>query len=74
MRRTTRLKQLIAAPDIVIMPGVHDALGVRLADADTGFGNVTNVARGAAVSIILITTPVVLPVLAALKIIGCRGR
>jgi hypothetical protein len=56
------------------MPGVHDALGVRLADADTGFGNVTNVARGAAVSIILITTPVVLPVLAALKIIGCRGR
>lgn len=95
MRRTTRLKQLIAAPDIVVMPGVHDALGVRLAeaagfqaltaggygatatllgrpdssqlsltelsemysrmcdatalpilaDADTGFGNVTNVAR-----------------------------
>jgi 2,3-dimethylmalate lyase len=95
LRRTTRLKQLIAAPDIVVMPGVHDALGVRLAevagfdalmaggygatatllgrpdssqlslteladmysrfcdatelpllaDADTGFGNVTNVAR-----------------------------
>jgi 2,3-dimethylmalate lyase len=95
MRRTTRLKQLIAAPEIVVMPGVHDALGVRLAeaagfdalmaggygatatllgrpdssqlsltelaemysrfcdatdlpllaDADTGFGNVTNVAR-----------------------------
>jgi len=95
LRKTTRLKQLVAAPDIVVMPGVHDALGVRLAtaagfhaitaggygatatllgrpdssqlsltelasmysrfcdatdlpllaDADTGFGNVTNVAR-----------------------------
>ena len=95
MRRTTRLKQLIAAPEILVMPGVHDALGARLveaagfsaataggysatatllgrpdssqlsltelsemysrlcdatalpllADADTGFGNVTNVAR-----------------------------
>ncbi len=95
MRKTSRLKALIAAPDILVMPGVHDALGVRLAaaagfdaitaggygatatllgrpdssqlsltelsemysrfcdatelpllaDADTGFGNVTNVAR-----------------------------
>ena len=95
MRTTTRLKQLIAAPEILVMPGVHDALGARLAegagfeaitaggygatatllgrpdssqlsltelsemysrlcdattlpllaDADTGFGNVTNVAR-----------------------------
>ncbi len=95
MRRTTRLKELIASPRIVVMPGVHDALGARLAeaagfealtqggysatasllgapdssqlsltemsqmysrladatalpilaDADTGFGNVTNVAR-----------------------------
>lgn len=95
MRKTTRLKALIAAPEILVMPGVHDALGVRLAevagfealtaggygatatllgrpdssqlsltemsqmysrycdatelpllaDADTGFGNVTNVAR-----------------------------
>lgn len=95
MRRTTRLRQLIAAPRIVVMPGVHDALGAKiaeaagfdaitqggysatasllgapdssqlsltemsqmysriadatalpiLADADTGFGNVTNVAR-----------------------------
>ena len=95
MRKTTLLKQLIAAPEILVMPGVHDALGVRLAeaagfsaltaggysatatllgrpdssqlslteladmysrfcdatslpflaDADTGFGNVTNVAR-----------------------------
>jgi len=95
MRRTTRLKELIASTRIVVMPGVHDALGARLAeaagfealtqggysatasllgapdssqlsltemsqmysrladatalpilaDADTGFGNVTNVAR-----------------------------
>ena len=95
MRRTTRLKELIAAPRILVMPGVHDALGAKiaeaagfdaitqggysatatllgapdssqlsltemasmyerlaeatslpiLADADTGFGNVTNVAR-----------------------------
>ena len=95
MRHTTRLKTLIAAPDILVMPGVHDALGAKLAqaagfeaitqggysatatllgapdssqlsltemaamyarlaeattlpilaDADTGFGNVTNVAR-----------------------------
>lgn len=95
MRRTTRLRELIAAPEILVMPGVHDALGARLgeaagfaaltaggygatatllgrpdssqlsltelsemysrlcdatslpllADADTGFGNVTNVAR-----------------------------
>lgn len=95
MRFTTRLKELIAAPEILVMPGVHDALGCRLAeragfsaitaggygatatllgrpdssqlsltelasmyarmceatplpmlaDADTGFGNVTNVAR-----------------------------
>ncbi|MBP6564688.1 MAG: isocitrate lyase/phosphoenolpyruvate mutase family protein, partial [Burkholderiales bacterium] len=33
MRRTTRLKALIAAPGIVVMPGVHDALGARLAEA-----------------------------------------
>ena len=95
MRRTTRLRQLIAAPEILVMPGLHDALSARiaeaagfqavtcggyaasasllgqpdtsqlgltemadmyaricdattlplLADADTGFGNVTNVAR-----------------------------
>src|SRR5512140_2288783 len=33
VRRTTRLKSLIAAPEIVVMPGVHDALGARLAEA-----------------------------------------
>ncbi|UCH74139.1 MAG: oxaloacetate decarboxylase [Rhodospirillales bacterium] len=95
MKRTTRFRQLIEAPDIAVMPGVHDALSARIAeqvgfevvtcggyaasaallgrpdtsqlsmtemadhyarlcdavsipvfgDGDTGFGNVTNVAR-----------------------------
>ncbi len=95
MRTTTRLKQLIQAPELAMMPGVHDALSARIAenagfevvmaagfaatgallgrpdssqlsatemadhyariceaveipvfvDADTGFGNVTNVRR-----------------------------
>jgi len=33
LRKTTRLKQLIAAPEILVLPGVHDALGARLAEA-----------------------------------------
>lgn len=95
MRITTRFKQLIKAPELLMMPGVHDALSARIAesagleavtaagfaatgallgrpdssqlsatemadhyariceaveipvfvDADTGFGNVTNVRR-----------------------------
>lgn len=95
MRRTTAFRNLVLAPDILRMPGIHDALSARLAeeagfpaimmggfaatgallgapdtsqlsltelvdhyaricdavqvpvfaDADTGFGNVTNVAR-----------------------------
>ncbi|WP_142846771.1 oxaloacetate decarboxylase [Telmatospirillum sp. J64-1] len=95
MRRTTRFRQLVEQPEILAMPGVHDALSARIAaeagfpavvmggfaatasllgepdtsqlslseladhyarlcdavdipvfaDADTGFGNVTNVAR-----------------------------
>lgn len=95
MNRTTRLRALLKAPEILVMPGVHDALSARiaeraghaaltmggfaatgsllaepdssqlslteladhlaricdatalplLADADTGFGNVTNVRR-----------------------------
>ena len=95
MNRTTRLRKLLHAPDILVMPGVHDALSARIAertghaaitmggfaatgsllaepdtsqlslteladhiarvcdatalplfaDADTGFGNVTNVRR-----------------------------
>jgi methylisocitrate lyase len=95
LKPTTRFRQLIEAPDIAVMPGVHDALSARIAeqvgfqvitcggysatatllgqpdtsqlsmtemadhyarlcdavsipvfgDGDTGFGNVTNVAR-----------------------------
>ena len=40
LRRTTRLKELIAAPRILVMPGVHDALGAKLAEA-AGFDAVT---------------------------------
>ena len=95
MKRTTQFRRLLQAPEILVLPGVHDALGARIAeklgfkavtcggygatasllgqpdtsllsltemadnyarladatslplfaDADTGFGNVTNVAR-----------------------------
>lgn len=95
MRATTRFRQLLSAPEILVMPGVHDALSAKIAaaegfqaltmggfsatgvllgepdtsqltaselaehyarvcdavelpvfaDGDTGFGNVTNVAR-----------------------------
>ena len=40
LRHTTRLKTLIAAPDILVMPGVHDALGAKLAQA-AGFEAIT---------------------------------
>jgi methylisocitrate lyase len=40
MRRTTRLHQLIEAPEILVMPGVHDALGARIAE-QAGFAAVT---------------------------------
>jgi methylisocitrate lyase len=36
MRRTTRLRRLLSSRDILIMPGVHDALGARLAE-NAGF-------------------------------------
>lgn len=39
-RRTTRLRQLIAAPEILVMPGLHDALSARIAEA-AGFAAVT---------------------------------
>lgn len=32
MRRTTRLRRLIAQNDILVLPGVHDALGARIAE------------------------------------------
>lgn len=51
MRKTTRLKQLIAAPEIVVMPGVHDALGVRLAEA-AGFAALTAGGYGATATLL----------------------
>jgi methylisocitrate lyase len=51
MRRTSRLKQLIAAPAIVVMPGVHDALGVRLAEA-AGFDAITAGGYGATATLL----------------------
>lgn len=40
MKRTTRLRQLIEAPDIFIMPGVQDALTARIAE-QAGFSAIT---------------------------------
>jgi methylisocitrate lyase len=51
LRRTTRLKQLIAAPEIVVLPGVHDALGVRLAEA-AGFEAITAGGYGATATLL----------------------
>ena len=51
MRRTTRLRELIAAPDILIMPGVHDALGARLAET-AGFSAITAGGYGATATLL----------------------
>lgn len=40
MRRTTRFRQLVNAPEILVLPGVHDALSVRLAE-QAGFDAIT---------------------------------
>ena len=40
MRRTTRFRQLVEAPELLVMPGVHDALGAKIAE-QTGFAAVT---------------------------------
>jgi methylisocitrate lyase len=40
MRRTTRFRELIEDPEILILPGVHDALSARIA-AEAGFSAVT---------------------------------
>jgi 2-methylisocitrate lyase-like PEP mutase family enzyme len=40
MRPTTRFKQLINAPELLMMPGVHDALSARIAK-NAGFDAVT---------------------------------
>jgi 2,3-dimethylmalate lyase len=51
LRRTARLRDLIAAPDILIMPGVHDALGARLAEA-AGFSAITAGGYGATATLL----------------------
>ena len=51
MRKTTRLKQLIAAPEILVLPGVHDALGARLAEA-AGFAGLTAGGYGATATLL----------------------
>lgn len=51
MRRTTRLRELIAAPRILVMPGVHDALGARLAEA-AGFEAITQGGYSATASLL----------------------
>jgi methylisocitrate lyase len=40
MKRTTRFRLLVEAPEIVVLPGVHDALTLRLAE-QAGFQAVT---------------------------------
>lgn len=51
MRRTTRLKRLINDPSILVMPGVHDALGARLAEA-AGFSAATAGGYGATATLL----------------------
>ncbi len=51
VRRTTRLKTLIDAPDILVMPGIHDALGARLAEA-AGFSAITAGGYGATATLL----------------------
>jgi len=40
MRRTTRFRELVEAPEILVLPGIHDALSARIA-AEAGFTAVT---------------------------------
>jgi 2,3-dimethylmalate lyase len=51
VRCTTRLKELIADPSILVMPGVHDALGARLAEA-AGFSAITAGGYGATATLL----------------------
>ena len=51
LRRTTRLRELIAEPEILVMPGVHDALGARIAEA-AGFSAVTAGGYGATATLL----------------------
>lgn len=40
MRRTTAFRRLVDAPEILVMPGVHDALGAKIAE-QAGFAALT---------------------------------
>jgi 2,3-dimethylmalate lyase len=51
VRKTTRLKELIAAPEIAVLPGIHDALGARLAEA-AGFAAITAGGYGATATLL----------------------
>jgi methylisocitrate lyase len=51
LHRTTRLRELIAAPEVLVMPGVHDALGARLAEA-AGFSAITAGGYGATATLL----------------------
>ncbi len=51
VRKTTRLRTLIEAPDILVMPGIHDALGARLAEA-AGFSAITAGGYGATATLL----------------------
>ena len=41
MRRTTRFRQLLNAPEILVMPGAPDMMAARIVEA-TGFQAMTN--------------------------------
>ncbi len=49
MRKTTRLKQLIAAPELLVMPGAFDALSARLIE-EAGFAAIQCTGFGISVS------------------------
>ena len=46
MRKTTRFKELVQAPELLVLPGVHDALSARVAEA-AGFGALAAAGFGA---------------------------
>jgi methylisocitrate lyase len=58
MKKTTLLKQLIMAPEILVMPGAYDALSAKIV-AESGFQSV--VIGGYATSAVLLGKPDVGP-------------
>ena len=51
LRKSTRFKQLLNSPEILVMPGVHDALSARLAE-QAGFSALTMGGYGVAASVL----------------------